>query len=201
MRQRAMSIPLPPSANEYWQPAIVRNRPMIVPTELAEAYKGAIGRLVKKHFGGVLFDGGDVCVRAVVYRPRRAGDVSNRLKVLEDALNDVLWTDDRQVARIEIERSDADPSKPRVDLWVEDYTPQPPPPTPELSAEFWEDFRREQGVIDAHRRKKRERKKAKAVARAKGAEALKPWQRPPARVPRFARGRRLGPNIIPARKP
>lgn len=201
MRQRAMSIPLPPSANEYWQPAIVRNRPMIVPTELALAYKRAVERLVKKHFGGVLFDGGDVCVRAVVYRPRRAGDVSNRLKVLEDALNDVLWTDDRQVARIEIERSDADPSNPRVDLWVEDYTPRPPPPAPEMSPEYRADFERERDLIDAHRARKQARKKAKAAAREGAAAALKPWQGSAAQVPRFARGLRLRPNTIRARKP
>jgi Holliday junction resolvase RusA-like endonuclease len=55
----------------------------------------------------------------VVYRPRKAGDLSNRIKVLEDALNGIAWIDDKQIVEIHARRED-DASNPRVEVRIEE---------------------------------------------------------------------------------
>lgn len=61
---------------------------------------------------------GPILLRLHVYRAERRGDLSNRIKVLEDALEGVAYENDSQVVRLEAQLHD-DPKNPRVEVWVE----------------------------------------------------------------------------------
>jgi Holliday junction resolvase RusA-like endonuclease len=50
-----------------------------------------------------------------VYRPRKVGDLDNRQKVLIDALNELVYLDDKQVVEIHSYRHD-DKKNPRVEV-------------------------------------------------------------------------------------
>lgn len=52
-----------------------------------------------------------------VYRPRKAGDIDATQKAVFDALNGVLWHDDKQIVEMHVYRHD-DKHKPRVELEV-----------------------------------------------------------------------------------
>ena len=110
-----LTLPYPPSANRYWRTF----RGMTVVSPEARAYK-ANARLRALAQGVRPLDGP---VRLVlrVYRPRKAGDLSNRIKVLEDALCGVAFEDDDQVVAIEATRLD-DKENPRVEIEVMEAT-------------------------------------------------------------------------------
>lgn len=105
-----LTLPFPPSANEYWKPAPGRGP---VPSTEAKRYKAAVAKLAAAH--GLLPLAGPVSVTLTAYRPRRSGDLDNMLKVMNDALNEVAWLDDDQVVHISATRAD-DAANPRVEL-------------------------------------------------------------------------------------
>ena len=106
-------LPYPPSANLYWR-TTRRGHTYVSPE--AKAYKArvrwlALGARVKPLAG-------PVSLSLAVYRPRRAGDLSNRIKVLEDALQGVAYADDSQVVELHALRLE-DAADPRVEVTVE----------------------------------------------------------------------------------
>ena len=107
---RTVTLPVPPSGNRYWRRAGTN----IYISEEGVAYRAAVAKLLR----GSRVLAGDVAVHAVWYRARRAGDVDNRGKVLLDALQGVLYTDDKQVADWRITRTDADPKNPRMEVAI-----------------------------------------------------------------------------------
>ena len=110
-----LTLPYPPSANRYWRTTARGGRVLTYLSEEARAYRAHVLRLGRAL--GVTPTSADVELRLVVYRPRRAGDLSNRVKVLEDALIGVAYADDSQVVRIVAERLD-DAASPRVEVEV-----------------------------------------------------------------------------------
>lgn len=106
----ALTLPFPPSANEYWRSAPGRGP---VPSKAAMQYKAQVAQHAASR--GFLPLVGPVTVCITAYRPRRTGDLDNVLKVLHDALNEVAWLDDDQVVRLEATRAD-DAANPRVEL-------------------------------------------------------------------------------------
>ena len=106
-----ITLPYPPSANVYWR---VWNGRVLLSRE-ARSYKQKAALLAKSQ--GATPIEGDVELRLSVFRPRRSGDLSNRIKVLEDALNGVAFVDDSQVVRIVANRFD-DKSNPRVEVEI-----------------------------------------------------------------------------------
>jgi Holliday junction resolvase RusA-like endonuclease len=58
-----------------------------------------------------------VSVELRFFRPRKAGDLDNRIKGLLDALIGVAWDDDDQVVEIHAYRAD-DKEQPRVEVVV-----------------------------------------------------------------------------------
>lgn len=109
-------LPMPPSANRYWRHWGVR--PVVSPEALA--YKAQVGLLClacglhRPFLGPVALD-------VQVHRAQKSGDLSNRIKVLEDALQGHAYLDDDQVVEIHARRHD-DPEDPRVVVTV---TPAP----------------------------------------------------------------------------
>lgn len=108
-----ITVPMPPSANEYWRSAPGRG---LVPSKEATEYKAKVRTLLATTRPLV----GDVVLSAVIYRARKAGDLGNRLKVLEDALIGIAYLDDGQIAEYRrVRRSDAQPERARVELELE----------------------------------------------------------------------------------
>lgn len=88
-----LTVPYPPSGNRYWRHV----RGKVVPSEEAKAYKATLQALCARHLPLL----GDVVLTATLFRPIAAGDLGNRLKILEDALQGIAFLDDGQVAEYE----------------------------------------------------------------------------------------------------
>lgn len=108
-----MKITLPPpiSANRYW-----RNfRGRTVVSAEASAYKKQVAWIAKAQ--GFTPLEGEVSLTVRWYRERKSGDLSNRIKILEDALQGVAYNNDSQIVRLVAERYD-DKANPRVEVEV-----------------------------------------------------------------------------------
>ena len=101
-----LRLPLPPSANKYWTYA----RGKIYTSDEAQAYKNEVRTFTKCEMIT-----GDVVINLTVFRPRRAGDLDNYLKIMLDALQGVLYENDKQIVEIHAFRDD-DPIDPHVIL-------------------------------------------------------------------------------------
>jgi crossover junction endodeoxyribonuclease RusA len=105
-------LPYPPSTNRYWR----NYRGRMVRSEEANNYRAGIAG---SHFweGSLLF-GGPVAVTLDVYRPRKSGDLDNRIKVVLDALQGLAYVNDDQIVSIIAHRHD-DKHNPRVEVTIE----------------------------------------------------------------------------------
>jgi crossover junction endodeoxyribonuclease RusA len=102
-------LPYPPSANHY----LKRTRNGVFRTKEANDYRETVQMLCLIERLEPLT--GDVSLTIAVYRPRRAGDIDNVLKVMLDSLQGFLYENDRQVSHIDIRRYE-DKSDPRVEV-------------------------------------------------------------------------------------
>ena len=109
MSEYSFTLSVPPSANRYWE--LRRNR--IVVTDEALAYKDEV-RLQLSQYAPLM---GNVAVNFTVFRPAKRGDLDNYAKVMFDALNGLVWKDDKQVVEIHSFRDD-DKYNPRVEFLV-----------------------------------------------------------------------------------
>jgi crossover junction endodeoxyribonuclease RusA len=109
-----LELPVPPSANVYWRIA----RGHLIVSEEARQYRRDVALLARKQGlrGPPL--AGPVVLSIRWHRARKAGDLSNRIKVLEDALQGLAYRSDDQVVEIHALRLD-DASSPRVVVRVE----------------------------------------------------------------------------------
>lgn len=62
---------------------------------------------------------GQISLKVVYYGLRVNADLSNAIKLIEDALNGVMWLDDKQVAILTVFRKEND-GKPRTEVTVEE---------------------------------------------------------------------------------
>lgn len=111
-RQEAVELLLPecPSANVYWR----RHGNILHVSNEARAYKQAVRMLTMKYRtnGECAFPSGDLSLVIVWHRSAKRGDLSNRVKVCEDALEGSIYANDRQVAHLEATRCDDHPTVP-----------------------------------------------------------------------------------------
>ena len=104
-------FPEPPSSNRYW-----RNfRGRTVKSKEAREYQEAVKLIARKQ----KLRTGEIGLHLKWFRKRRAGDLSNRIKVIEDALQGILYRNDSQIVCILAERHD-DPKNPRVEVEILD---------------------------------------------------------------------------------
>lgn len=108
-----LTLPYPPTVNHA--KAVVRGR--LITSREGRRYFETARMLARAAYKGPLLTG-PVELRLDVYRPRRIGDLSNRIKVLEDALVGVVLEDDSQVTRIVAARFE-DKTNPRVEVEIE----------------------------------------------------------------------------------
>jgi crossover junction endodeoxyribonuclease RusA len=110
-------LPYPPSANRYWKTfAYLKGwRPLVNVTPSAEAreYRERVKTILQRSH--IQPAAGEVELEMTFYRPRRRGDLDNRLKVLLDALEGCLYFNDEQIVRITAIRKD-DKEHPRVEI-------------------------------------------------------------------------------------
>jgi len=106
MDEVTLELPVPPSANEYWQ----YSRGHVYTSQVARDYKRAVSLLIPRQVMS-----GEVCLNISVYRARKIGDLDNYLKIMLDALKGILYHDDNQIIEIHSFRYD-DKANPRVIL-------------------------------------------------------------------------------------
>lgn len=85
----------------------------------AKAYGEAVAAYCLAHRVKLAFpEGVRVAYTLTWYRGRKAGDLSNRVKVVEDALNGIVWADDGQIVEVHLYRVDATKATARVELSI-----------------------------------------------------------------------------------
>lgn len=90
----AFILPMPPSANQYWRN--INGKTLV--SEEAKNYKEAVAALALRL--GMQKLSGPVMLTIQVYRQQKSGDLSNRIKVIEDALIGIAYKDDKQIEQI-----------------------------------------------------------------------------------------------------
>lgn len=111
-----LTLPYPPSANRYWRNF---NGRMVISDE-ARAYKDEVMYTCLGQSVEMLE--GDISLTIKIYRPRKSGDLDNRIKCLQDALNGVAYRDDSQIVELHAYRYD-DKKNPRVEIELEQVYP------------------------------------------------------------------------------
>lgn len=117
-RDGRLVVSLPPSSNNLYRNVPGKGR---VLNKTGRQYKQEVKTLAM--LARLPFLHGDVRLCMVVYFPdRRRRDLSNTLKVVEDALKGIAYGDDSQVARIELTRR-YDRGNPRAEVHIEPWQP------------------------------------------------------------------------------
>lgn len=136
-----LTLPYPISANRYWRAVTLGKgagaRMAMVPTKEAKAYRDGVAWKAKAAGLSMPLDGRiSLLVRLYPERPQdwakraqrdpdtwddtvRCIDLGNCEKVLSDALNGVVWVDDKQLRRIVLERCEPDEKGARVELEIQ----------------------------------------------------------------------------------
>lgn len=87
-------------------------------TKEAKAYK----KEVSDTYAGLLHpQAGELSVSIRWYRARKTGDIDNRTKCILDALQGLAFTNDSQIAHLEIERFDHEKHDPRIVVRIGPY--------------------------------------------------------------------------------
>jgi crossover junction endodeoxyribonuclease RusA len=179
MRRTQLVLPYPPSANVYWRTALVKGRPQTYVSEQGKAYREEVQKLCAA--AGVACFTGGTSLRVAIFRPRRAGDASNRIKVLEDALRELVYADDDQNVEVWVRRFD-DAADPRVEVTVLEGVNFEPPPrlrlTPTYEAQLRAAQARLAAVNEGVKRATKARRARKAAAEgvtSKSGGRWKPW--------------------------
>lgn len=109
-------LPLPPSVNRYWIPAAGRGGLIISPA--GREYKQRARWETKAQWRDEIIEPpATVSLMIRVYRPRKAGDLDNYLKLILDVLSGVVYADDSQVVFIAASRHE-DRLHPRAEVEV-----------------------------------------------------------------------------------
>lgn len=117
-----VTLPFPPSANRYWRK-----------TKLGRVYVSTDAKQYRDEVWALTIQKprltGDVALVLRFYRPRKSGDLDNRIKILVDALQLNCLQDDSQVAEIHAYRYE-DKQNPRVEVEIATLDRPVSPPRP-----------------------------------------------------------------------
>lgn len=125
-----LELPIPPSANDYWRsialpgiaPKTARNPQgwgaRVLLSDEARGYRVTVEAAFRRQLGFKIQPlEGDLRLTVTWRRARRAGDISNRIKVVEDCLEGLAYLNDRQVAEVHAYRVDG--AEPGMTILVE----------------------------------------------------------------------------------
>jgi crossover junction endodeoxyribonuclease RusA len=104
-------LPYPPSANRLW---IIARGHLILSDE-ARQYKHDANILAVSQGAGYSLK--RLCVSISVFAPRISGDLDNRIKIVLDSLQGVMFDNDSQVQEIHAYRH-IDRAQPRIEVEV-----------------------------------------------------------------------------------
>lgn len=171
MRQVEFVLPYPPSANFYLR--TVNGHPVV--SEAAKVYKSVVASLL----AGIVSQPwvGSIRLEIAVYRPRKVGDLSNTLKVLEDALRGIVFVDDKQVEDIGMSRHD-DKADPRACVRVTEDADVIMGRFIGAGVQRHKDWDAAVARLEVVRQKNLERRKAKAGRKGKSATGQPSWKTP-----------------------
>jgi len=111
-KQITITLPYPPSANRLWSNGA--NGRKYKTTEYLSFESKAqleIAGFIDKTLSG------DLSVTLRIYRPRRTGDLDNRVKATLDVMQGMIYNDDSQIVELHLYRLD-DKLNPRVEVNV-----------------------------------------------------------------------------------
>lgn len=109
-----LTLPEPPSSNRYYR--TFHNR--VVRSAEANKYRADVWAIVRREKLELAFPEATIRVEMRWYRSRKSGDLDNRAKVALDALNGLIWTDDKQIVELHLYRYEA-PREGRLEMTVE----------------------------------------------------------------------------------
>lgn len=111
MNEIKLILPYPPSVNHLY--ANFRGRRII--SAKGRKFKADIAVLAKRQGAKIL--NGELSLTFRLFRPRKTGDLDNRLKISQDALKGICFEDDRQIVEIHAFRFD-DKANPRIEIEI-----------------------------------------------------------------------------------
>lgn len=136
MKSYSLSLPLPPSSNNYWRTAVIKSKPIVHVTTEAKEYKRSVGWLVAQAGIRQPIKGRvGIVVRLFPNQPkdweRRAKkdpdgwadgvqcmDLDNCIKVTIDALKNLSFEDDAWIRKIEATRMTPDRPEGRLEITI-----------------------------------------------------------------------------------
>lgn len=100
-----LTLPAPPSANVYYR----RHGLVVHRSKAAAEYVKmvAIAAHSIRQNGEPAFPKGDVSIIVTWHRAEKRGDLPNRTKILYDALEGIMYADDKQIAEEHTKRCDS----------------------------------------------------------------------------------------------
>lgn len=131
-----LTLPYPVSANRYWKAVTIPGRTMMAPSKEAKAYKADVQRIARAAgLAQSLTCRVELWLRLYPARPQdwarrqrrdpaawdddvRCIDLGNAEKVLSDALQGIVFDDDRRIWRQHKERMEPDAKGARVELAI-----------------------------------------------------------------------------------
>lgn len=108
----SVTLPYPPSVNAMY--ATFKGRRLL--SREGRDYKRQVHLIARAAKAAGMFVN-DVALTVYLYRPRKSGDLDNRLKAIQDALTGIWYDDDRQVVEIHAYRFD-DKANPRAEVEI-----------------------------------------------------------------------------------
>lgn len=125
---RRLVLPYPPSMNRMWATHVPKGwtRAVTYLTPEAKAYKSEVGWLAKAAGFRTPTTRPIALKLTLVPKNGVVMDLSNCLKVAEDALQGVAYVNDRQVKAIELEYGEPD-GKGALIVEIDEFIPAPPP--------------------------------------------------------------------------
>ena len=113
-------LSFPPSTNRMWRTTFRGARPRTYKNPKAVSYAELVTlqATTQCREQGWAPTSQPTAVTMRFFFPSRAGDLSNRIKVVEDALNGIAWRDDKQTDEMHLFRK-LDRARPRVEILVE----------------------------------------------------------------------------------
>lgn len=110
-----LTLPYPPSTNTAWRSIVIKGQPRVLLSREGRAFKKAVAAIATAMRIQPLV--GPIAYHLHVYRPQKQGDLSNRQKVLEDALQGYAYENDDQISHFSAWRHD-DKVNPRVVITI-----------------------------------------------------------------------------------
>lgn len=140
-----LTLPYPVSANRYWKAVTIPGRTMMAPSKEARAYKAEVARIARTSgLAEPMACRVEMWIRLFPARPQdwakrarrdparwddtlRCMDLGNCEKVLADALQGIVYVDDKQIWRQHKERMEPDANGARVELAIRAMLPRVEP--------------------------------------------------------------------------